>query len=220
MHESTFRIEGRGDFADLTRDVDASLELWCNDHCDLLRVRGDVDGEIVERIEDLTGVNDSMVDGGEEIIITENCLEGHEVMMVDTYLSRHDCLMLPPIIYERGYKTFRVLALEPGKLTEFYRDLVDQTSVVVESKREVTGLAHSAPMLSVDQTLPSLSSRQREVLLLAHEFGYYEIPRRTTTDEIAQAVGIERRTAEQHLRRAENKIVESIVAMVSSHTAR
>lgn len=218
MHEATFRIEGRGDFANITRQVGASIELWCNDHCDLLRVSGDPDRKILAGIEQLTGVHDSLIQSSDEIIVTENCLERHEVTMIDTFLSRHDCLMLPPLTYERGYKACRVLALDPEKLTDFYLDLLDHTQVVVESKREVTGLAHRTPMLSLGDTLPSLSARQREVLLLAWKHGYYEIPRQTTTEEIADSVGIERRTAEQHLRRAENKIVEAIVSILSPHS--
>ncbi len=217
MHMATFRIQGRGAFADITSGVDASIELWCNDHCDLLRVRGDPDHSILRSIDELTGVREAMSKANEEIIITENCLERHEVTMVDTFLARHGCLMLPPLTYHRGYKTCRILALESENLTAIYRDLVEQTNVVVESKSEVNGLAHDAPMLTLGDTLPTLSPRQREVLLLAFRHGYYEIPRSTTTAEIADTMGIERRTAEQHLRRAENKIIESVVTTITPY---
>lgn len=218
MHIATFRIEGRGAFADITREVDASIELWCNDHCDLLRVNGDSDQSILQEIDELAGVRESIIEANEVVIITENCLEQYEVTMVDTFLARHGCLMLPPLTYHRGYKTCRILALESESLTSLYRDLIEKTNVVVESKRTVNGIAHDAPMLSLGDTLPAFSPRQREVLLLAYELGYYEIPRSTTTTDIANEMGIERRTAEQHLRRAENKLVESIVSIISPHT--
>lgn len=211
VHEATFRVEGRGAFADLTRDIDARIELWCNDHCDLLRVRGDTDNALRESIGELTGVRDSMAEGGEEVIVTEDCLERHEGTMVETYISRHDCLLLPPLNYEQGYKTCRVLALKPGNLTGVYRDLVAHTTVTVESKREVGESLQHPPQFTVGTEMPTLSPRQREVLLRAHELGYYEIPRETTTAEIAATVGVQRRTAEQHLRRAENKLIETCV---------
>lgn len=215
MHEATFRIEGRGAFADITRDIDATIELWCNDHCDLLRVQGETEGLLRKRVDELTGVHDAMAEGNEQIIITENCLERHEVTMVDTYLSRYDCLMLPPLRYEGGYKTCRVLALDSTNLTGFYRDLLEHTNIDVESKREVTDLVDDAPLLTRGNRHPSLSPRQREVLVRAYELGYYEIPRRTTTEDIAAATGVQRRTAEQHLRRAENKIIEAHVDNIS-----
>lgn len=218
MHVATFRIKGRGAFADITQEVDASIELWCNDHCDLLRVSDRSDQSLLSKIDDLAGVRESITESNEEMIITENCLEQYEVTMVDTYLARHGCLMLPPLTYHRGYKTCRILALESENLTSLYRDLADQTNVVVESKRKMNGIAHDAPMLTLGDTLPTFSARQREVLLLAYEQGYYEIPRSTTTTKIANEMGIERRTAEQHLRRAENKLVESIVSIISPHT--
>lgn len=212
MHEATFRVEGRGDFPDITRRTDATIELWCNDHCDLLRVRGAARENIGTEIDELTGVHDSITEGHEEVIITENCLERHEVTMIDTFLSRHDCLMLPPLSYNRGFKTCRVLALNPEKLTAFYRDILNHTSVVVEAKREIDAVEPKASFLGRGGALPSLSPRQREVLLIAHELGYYEIPRRTRTKEIGEVVGVERRTAEQHLRRAENKIIDELIS--------
>lgn len=52
-----------------------------------------------------------------------------------------------------------------------------------------------------------LTDRQREVLTAAHEAGYYESPRETTGDEIADSLGIAAPTFHQHLRAAERKLV-------------
>lgn len=217
MHEATLRIEGQGAFADATRDVHATIELWCNDHCDLLRVQGDPDGVLRERVNDLIGVQESMTENGNEVLITESCLERHEATMIDTFLSRHNCLMLPPLRYERGYKTCRVLALNPENLTEFYHDILDRANVEVKSKREVTALGGTEPLSNAEREGPSLSPRQRETIITAYELGYYDIPRETTTEEIADAIGVQRRTAEQHIRRAEDKLVESVIPSISRY---
>ncbi len=58
--------------------------------------------------------------------------------------------------------------------------------------------------------LPDLSPRQREALVTAFEAGYYEIPREATTEELGEALGVDRRTAEEHLRRAENKLLGAL----------
>ncbi|WP_101297626.1 helix-turn-helix domain-containing protein [Halegenticoccus soli] len=57
----------------------------------------------------------------------------------------------------------------------------------------------------------ALTDRQRQLLTVAVDMGYYEIPRRTTLAEIAAAVGIGRATAGEHLRKAEAKAVARTV---------
>lgn len=215
MHEATFRIAGDGTYAAATAGTDASIELWCNDHCDLLYVQDDAIDEILSYVRDTVGVQDLLCRPDELVIVTSECLQQHEDDLIERYLSRHDCLLLPPLRYAAGAKFCRVLALDPAALTACYRDLLDDGfTVTVESKREITTITHDAPLLTLGSALPTLSPRQRETLGSAYDQGYYEIPRETTTTEIAAAVGVERRTAEEHLRRAENKLIASLIEYV------
>ncbi|MFB6197029.1 MAG: helix-turn-helix domain-containing protein, partial [Halobacteriaceae archaeon] len=160
---------------------------------------------------ELVGVQETIVEGDEEIIVTSSCLEGYEETMIDERLNRHDCILLPPLKYAAGTKTCRVIAIDPSKLTNFYRDLSKHTKVTVEGKREVSDFLYGSVPFTTDESLPSLSKRQREVLTTAYHMGYYQIPRETTTEEIAAEIGIARRTAEQHLRRAENKVINTLM---------
>jgi len=141
---------------------------------------------------------------------SSDCLEDHEEALGEPFLARHGCLLLPPLRYAEGAKHCRVLSLTGEALTAFYRDLAAAHDVTVESKREIRTPGRDAPLLTTDALLPSLSPRQREVLSVARERGYYEIPRRTTMAEVADALGVERRTAEEHLRRAENKLLDAV----------
>ena len=214
MYEAVFRIELRGEGAIPTAEAGTSVELWCNDHCDLLHVRGADAPGVIAGIEAAAGVRELVEEDGngeECIVVTERCLKGAQTDHVDRYLTRHDCLLIPPIRYAEGAKFCRVLALDGATLTAFYRDLVADHAVTVESKREIRSATPDAPLLTVDALLPTLSPRQRETFALAHERGYYEIPRRTTVAEVAAEIGVERRTAEEHLRRAENKLADALV---------
>jgi predicted DNA binding protein len=218
MYEATFRIEGDGAYAAATAGTDATVELWCNDHCDLLYVTNEAVDEIRAHVRERVGIKDSLQRPNESVLVTDDCLKRHERSSIETYLARHDCLLLPPLRYADGAKSCRVLALDPANLTGCYRDLVDDGfSVSVERKREIETVAHDAPLLSLDGVLPDLSPRQRETLTTAHGKGYYEIPRETTTSEIADEVGVERRTAEEHLRRAENKLMAALMQYVGVH---
>ena len=212
MHEATFRIQGDGTYAAATAGTDASVELWCNDHCDLLYVENDAIDAILADVRERVGVKDLVRRPDEVVVVTGECLRRRENDLVEGYLARHDCLLLPPLRYDKGAKSCRVLALDPANLTACYRDLVDDgLSVSVEQKREIETVTHDAPLLTLDSLLPEFSPRQRETFAAAYDAGYYAIPRETTTTEIAEALGVERRTAEEHLRRAENKLVASLV---------
>ncbi|MFC7045311.1 helix-turn-helix domain-containing protein [Halobacteriaceae archaeon GCM10025711] len=214
MHEATLRIESDGPYAAITQGSDARVELRCNDHCDLLRVRGDDPEAMLERIRGVVGVQDHLVEGDELVAITAACLKPHDEPTIERYLAEHDCLLLPPLRYADGAKFSRVLALDPGNLTDLYRDLVDEFDVTVEAKREITTVSGDVPLLTLADALPALSTRQRQVLVAAYDRGYYRIPRETTTAEIADAIGIDRRTAEEHLRRAENKFMDTLIEYV------
>ncbi|AQL42360.1 hypothetical protein BV210_06370 [Halorientalis sp. IM1011] len=63
-----------------------------------------------------------------------------------------------------------------------------------------------------DRRFAALTERQREVLLVAVEKGYYESPRRATYDDIAADLDCSASAVGKHLRRIEIELVESTVS--------
>ncbi|WP_267643574.1 helix-turn-helix domain-containing protein [Haloarchaeobius amylolyticus] len=211
MYEAVFRIVGGGAYEVATDGTDTSIEVWCNDHCDLLHVSGSGGDRVLDEVEQTVGIRERLSQGNEQVLITADCLTAHMENNVETYLASHGCLLVPPLKYVDGAKHVRALALDADSLSAVYHDLTEECTVSVESKREIRSVTPDAPLLTVDAVLPELSSRQREAFLTAHERGYYELPRETTTEEIAAVIGVKRRTVEDHLRRAEKKIADSLV---------
>lgn len=209
MEEATIRIEDDTAYASATAGNDAVIELWCNEHCDLLHVLGPGE-EAIDYVRRQVGVRDRIRDGNEQLIITKDCLKQHEEGYIETYLQRHDCLLLPPLTYQDGMKRVRVLALDSERLTSFFRDITNDFTVEVDSKRTIAVPVSGSPFLQLDLFLPDLSTRQHEVLFKAWEDGYYEIPRQVTTAEIAEEFDLDRRTVEDHIRRAEKKFVDAL----------
>lgn len=82
-----------------------------------------------------------------------------------------------------------------GSLTAF-RDQIDEEEIDLEVRRVVQS----------QQSLPDpedgLSRAQREALDLAISEGYYSIPRRTTTAELAEQLGVSDQAVVERLRRA------------------
>lgn len=59
--------------------------------------------------------------------------------------------------------------------------------------------------------LENIPERQRQLLNLALEMGYYEVPREVTLQELADEADIAKPTASQHLRKAERHLMEFLV---------
>ncbi|MFB6084898.1 MAG: helix-turn-helix domain-containing protein [Halorientalis sp.] len=63
-----------------------------------------------------------------------------------------------------------------------------------------------------DRRFAGLTERQREVLLVAVEKGYYESPREATYDDIAADLDCSASAVGKHLRRIESELVDAVVS--------
>jgi len=80
-------------------------------------------------------------------------------------------------------------------------------SLVATRDRERTGDSSAEFRSRVDE---QLTDRQHEVLRLAHLSGYYDWPRATSGDELAESMDLSRPTFHQHMRAAEGKLVATL----------
>ncbi|WP_420191821.1 helix-turn-helix domain-containing protein [Haloplanus salinarum] len=65
-------------------------------------------------------------------------------------------------------------------------------------------------LLSVVHTEDSeslLTDRQRECLMVAHQRGYFEVPRQCNLTELGDALGVDKSTASETIRRATDRVV-------------
>lgn len=210
MFEATFEIRVDGLLTELSREHRAEIQLWCNDHSDFLNIQSPELDALTERLEAAVSIQESMREGDQLVVVTDGCLKTFEETLLENHLASNGCLSLPPLSYAEGMKHAKVLALDPTSLTGIYDDLRAETSVTVRSKRAIQKLHPEVPIVGLDDVFPSLTTRQFEVFRTAHEGGYYKIPRGITTEEIGARTGVDRRTAEDHLRRAENKIANAL----------
>jgi hypothetical protein len=60
--------------------------------------------------------------------------------------------------------------------------------------------------------LSKLSSKQRQALLTAFALGYYDVPRKISSEELSRHLNADKSTIVEHLRKAEKKLIDGIIA--------
>src|SRR5256712_1674311 len=184
--------------------------------CLLLRCFGDVDG--LDGDAAINGSGDKVLHatrtGDEVTLLLDGTGREEEIIASLADRSAH---LIPPIRWQNG-EARATLILEDGADP---RPLLHQFpgARLVSKRRPIpTGgdrVAYSSPLF-----LPKLTEKQARALLAAYEAGYYEFPRRATTEQVSLSLGIARSTFEQHLNRAEHHLVRAMLPMVRARSGR
>lgn len=114
-------------------------------------------------------------------------------------LTDTELLIVPPIEYGTDGKILFEIAGEQDALQGLVANLPDYLSVSVNRLGEYDAYRESQ--------VTALTDRQEEVLDVAWERGYYEIPRQANVRDVADEVGCSKSTAADHLRKAEARLV-------------
>ncbi len=77
---------------------------------------------------------------------------------------------------------------------------------------EIQNVVFEEATFSGNGPLSCLTRRQRDLLLAAKQYGYYEYPRKITSRQLAEKLGISKTTAIEHLRRGEARLISMLLA--------
>lgn len=89
-----------------------------------------------------------------------------------------------------------------------------------EIRRSVAGMTDAGMSVTLERlteydgprtTTDILTERQREVVRTAYSMGYYEVPRSSSTEDVAERVGLDPSTVAEHLQRAEQNLLGEIL---------
>lgn len=214
MYEATLEINHNSPYADITRDNNMRAEMWCNKYCDMLHLTGPDINDAMNTVKNAVGISNIAHKNEEVVLITDSCLLKSQNELLEEYLQPYHCISLPPLTYDHGTLLTRIISLEEDNLTNIYHDINKSHDVTIKAKREIKAVAPDVPLLMLDSMIPDLTDKQQEALEIALEQGYYEIPRETSTEAVSEQVGVSRRTVEEHLRRAENKVIKGIIEYI------
>ncbi len=142
---------------------------------------------------DITPVNDSNF----YIYLKETVCE-HSHRFRELFVNT-DILVVSPIEY----------GAEGEMIVEAVGDAEDLQTIVAGLPNPLSVSVNQLSEYDACQETPvaSLTDRQREVLLIARDLGYYEIPRQASVREVANQLDCSKSTAANHLRKAEARLV-------------
>ncbi|WP_458188791.1 helix-turn-helix domain-containing protein [Haladaptatus sp. NG-WS-4] len=210
LYQASFRVRHDCPYRDLSEQYpDITIREWYLSDCQVLEITATEapTDDLLDRIRRLGTVLHQMVDDDGLHVVTQSCLCSLEGSLVQRF-EEHDCLYQPPTVHRQGWEHYTVVAFDERDVRALLRDLDADRDVEVLSKTALDErrIPHSL-LTPADQLFDGLTDRQLAALRLALDTGYYEQPRRTSIRELAARTSVSRSTFEEHLRKAENKLV-------------
>ncbi len=204
-------------FEDLTRRFpSASVFIWCNRENDVIEI-------VVRNPEEYPLVVDEiqarhMRDVIEEISDEQrlylnvhrcNCMKHDTVVR---HIGKLNILNIFPNMIENGWAYHRLIVFRHKDLEELLK-CFDKWGwyYKILHKTLFDGFVSSSLTMSADALFSGLTEKQMEAVLAAHRYGYYNVPRAADVKKIATKERVPRTTFQEHLMKAENKLVSALI---------
>lgn len=224
LYEASFRVRHDCPYRDLSeRHPDLTVREWYLRDCQVLELTSTrATDELLADVERLGTVLHETVDEAGVHVVTQSC----ECSLDESIIQRfeaYNCLYQPPTVYRQGWEHYTVVAFTERDVRALLSDLDADRDIEVLSKTALDErhIPHSM-LIPVDQFFSDVTPRQLAALELALDNGYYEQPRQCSVAELAERTNVSRSTYEEHLRKAENKLLTNagqFVRLLSARTA-
>jgi len=197
--------------------------VWCNREHEVIEIalseRSQYE-EMRKAINSLAGVVDIASNGGNIRIITKKCFCTPK-NSVGRNLDIHNMLHLMPVIYEGGWEYYRAIAFRHSDFKRFV-GAAERLPCELEVMRKSTlnGNLGGSVMVPVSDLFANLTSKQIEALLTSYFKGYFKFPRKANVMNIAKAKRVPRTTFQEHLTKAENKLIGGLVPYLTLFQAK
>lgn len=207
------------------RFPDITMAHWCNYRVEVLALQppgGRMPEGFADELGRILGPHEllSPEDGRSHAVLVR-CTCSQKGPSIGEVIEAHGALLLYPIVYREGAEHYRVVAFEDRRVPALFRALGERGEVEVLSKRPMDGeLLSQSFLVPAAEMLAGLTERQGHALLAGIEHGYYRVPRKVRTEDIAKRLRVPRTTFEEHLRKAESKVITSMGPYVALHVAR
>jgi predicted DNA binding protein len=192
---------------------DATMIVCCNGERDILEFVSDSEKSVETAIKKLRRAGTEVERserGNRVVVVTDRCMCdwcGAETPTPEDL----GILQLSPKVYCNGWEQRRILGFNNDHVRSIMSALQESFPTKLIAKRPVQGgLMTELFSPTSNELFGEMTAKQSEALMLAFREGYYRSPRNVTTAMLAKRFGTSRPTYEEHLRKAENKMIKTV----------
>jgi len=213
LWEISFRTQYEYPFIEMSsRYPSTQMSLWCIYNRELLQIPSE-DKRVLDAVEKELKKGGWIIErwgdayGGRTFFLKDTCERWNSIWNM---VEPHGVLLAPPAVFQDGWCYTRVLSFDESKTRVMFKSLQEAGRAELISKRELP-LAVLPSNVWVHSLFAELTDKQKDALLDAHRYGYYNSPRKVGTEDVARAAGVSRSTYEEHLRKAENRVMDALI---------
>ena len=218
MYQLALKLEHELPFSNLSKAYPhVNMSRWCNREVDILEAESR--GASIDDFE--AGLKNVVKELGAslihvhkysksalEAVVKCKCAASNSSISI---VEASNCIPIMPVTYDGGFEHVKLFAFTKDDQKAAIDNLGSISKVTIEQRGQLERhSARPAMTVSVDNFLDSLTTKQLLALVEAIEMGYYAMPKRATVDEIASRLKMPRSTFEEHLRKAEVKVMRNM----------
>jgi len=225
LYETTFRLQHDCPFNDLSKQhPELVMASWCNSETDVLEISADDPATLGDLQKDLKTVERALKT---KILRKSNSSRNVQIVIahcgcknvpapVSPVFEKNNCLELQPAIYKGGWEYYRVISFSERDMPKVLAILEPYCKLEIISRRAMpSGAVKETMLVSTSSLFGGLTRKQVQALVFALENGYYQVPKRVTTEGMASKLRLPRTTYEEHLRKAEGNVLRSMAPYIS-----
>lgn len=210
LYEASFKVKHECPYRTISEQYPSlTIREWFMNEQQILEIVAGTSptDELQEAVEDLGTVLFEASDSDNLYAVVQSCLCSLDDSLI-SWFEDHNCLYMPPTIYQEGWEEYTVTAFDDRDVRALLGDLEDDREIEVLSTKavETRRVPHSL-FMSADSLFSDLTTRQLEALRIALDGGYFDQPRSASVADLAEQTNVARSTFEEHLRKAENKLI-------------
>lgn len=204
------------------------MSSWCNNEMDVLEITADDPLALEELSNDLTAVEKALktkilrkANSNRNVqMVVQHCGCEQIPAPVTPVFERNNCLELQPAIYKGGWEYYRLISFSEKDLKKVFATLEKYCNLEIISRGAISsGAVKETMLVSTSSLFGGLTRKQVQALVFALDNGYYQVPKRVTTEEMANKLRLPRTTYEEHLRKAEGKVLRSVAPYITMSPA-
>lgn len=224
MFEVTFRAKHECPYVRFSeKHPDVRVVQWCNRRIDVLEIE-------CRDIETFTRIAPDLQNlllwkGGKVLrksfaeknmqVISKTCRDLRISPSISGVVERNSCLEIQPVVYGGGWEAHKIIGFRERDYKKLFAELMSLGPVEVLRKRvypEKSMIDTFA--VSLSSVFHELTVKQTSAIAVALELGYYQVPKKVSTEQLAERGGVPRTTFEEHLRKAESKVLRALAPFI------